>query len=87
MKTSLVRHTGTTHHGTAKRGTELPHAKLTEQATIEIRALHAAKQHAIEVLNREFSIAGLSKKFGVHHRTIERVLMRETWPHTLKAES
>ncbi len=70
----------------AKRGTELPHAKLTEQATIEIRALHAAKQHAIEILNREFSSVGLAKKYGVHYRTIERVLQRNGWVHTLKAE-
>lgn len=54
----------------AKRGVELPHARLTERDVIAIRRNvrgQTAKQ--------------LAESFGVHFRTIEKVRAYETWAH------
>lgn len=64
-----------------KRGSALPHAKLTEDDVRLIRQLHEYKRREIERLNRELSAKGLAEKFGVHYRTVEKVLMGETWYH------
>ena len=55
---------------TAKRGTELPQARLTPEAVREIRA------------NRQgLTAAQLAAQYGVHYRTIEKVRAYETWSH------
>lgn len=69
---------------TAKRGSELPHAKLTEDDAVAIRKLHARKQRAIARLNERYSAAGIAKRYGVHVRTVERILQRTGWVHTLR---
>lgn len=55
-----------------KRGNDLPHAKLDPPKVKAIRALHGtatAKQ--------------IAARFGVHYRTVEKVLSYETWIHVL----
>lgn len=55
---------------TAKRGNQLPHARLTPEAVREIRE------------NRQgLTAAQLAAQYGVHHRTIEKVRAYETWSH------
>lgn len=54
----------------AVRGESLPHSRLTVEKARTIRAqrhIKTAKQQAAE--------------FGVHFRTIEKVLSYETWGH------
>lgn len=65
----------------ARRGTELPQAKLDEETVKKIRRLHARKQRLIEQLNRKYSAAGLAASLGVHVRTVEKVLQRDSWFH------
>ena len=65
-------------HITARRSNQLPQTKLEPEQVKEIRRLHSWKQEQIAKLNAEFSAKGLASKFGVHYRTIEKVLTRET---------
>ncbi len=65
----------------AKRGSELPQAKLDETKAAEILRLHAKKQRLVSRLNARYSAKGLAARFGVHVRTIEKVLQREGWIH------
>jgi predicted signal transduction protein with EAL and GGDEF domain len=54
----------------AKRGNDLPHAKLTPEKVLQIRANNKGK-----------TAAQLADEFGVHFRTIEKIRSRETWSH------
>lgn len=61
-----------------KRGEELPQSKLTNLDVLLIR--QAAEERAR--LRREasqLSNCSLARKFGVHTRTIEKVLSCDTW--------
>jgi len=53
---------------TAKHGRDLPQAKLDEQKVREIR-----RQHGPMTLKQQ------AEKYGVHWRTIEKVVRGETW--------
>ena len=64
-----------------KRGADLPQSKLDVESVNLIRELHAYKTAEINKLNETLSADGLAKKFGVHVRTIEKVLRYETWKH------
>jgi len=63
-----------------KRGSQLPHAKLTEDDValiwqlVEERDRHKAAAAAL-------TNAKLAEKFGVHVRTIDRVTTGENWGH------
>ena len=65
----------------ATRGQDLPQSKLIELDIVSIhsaaRQRHNLRQHIANTLSNE----ALSKQFGVHIRTIEKVLSRETWGH------
>ncbi len=65
------------------RGEDLPHAKLTEDDIREIRAMHHYKMEQIEILNKKYSAKAIAQKYGVHYRTIEKILSYETWRHVL----
>lgn len=54
----------------AKRGNELPHARLTPESV-----------RAIRVNRMGETFKQLAKRFGVHYRTIQKVWYRETWAH------
>jgi len=64
-----------------KRGNELPQSRLTDTVVTEIRKLHAEKIETIAYLNEQYSAKALAAKYGVHIRTIEKVLAYETWRH------
>lgn len=55
--------------------------KLTEQDVILIREAHQHKQTEIKRLNEELSAKALAEKFGVHQRTVEKVINYSTWRH------
>ena len=55
---------------TAKRGSDLPHTKLTPDQVAAIRANRHGK-----------TMKALAEEFGVHHRTIQKIKYGET--HTL----
>ena len=59
----------------------IPQAKLTDADVKMIRRLHEEKQREIKRLNETLSQKALADKFGVHVRTIEKVLTYETWRH------
>lgn len=65
-----------------KRGSQLPHAKLNEAQVSEIL-------YSVDLRNRlrerasALSNKALAKKYGVHYRTIERVVQGETWGYVL----
>lgn len=55
---------------TAKRGTDLPHARLTPE-----------KVRAIRINRHGKTAKELATEHGVHYRTIEKVRAGETWTH------
>jgi len=54
----------------ARRGNELPHAKLTPELVRELRASSDTPQRCAD-------------KLGLHKRTIEKVRHYETWRHVV----
>ncbi len=62
----------------AARGLSLPHTKLTPEDVAHIRSLSEWKRAEIERLNSIASAKALAEKFGVHYRTIEKILAYET---------
>ena len=66
---------------TAKRGEDLPQSKLTEDDVRLIRQAHAEALAEIKRLQQHVSARALAEKFGVHVRTIEKVLSYQSWRH------
>lgn len=64
-----------------KRGSALPHAKLSEDQVREIRIMNENKRRIVRDLEDRFGAKGLAKAYNVHTRTIERVLAGENWSH------
>ena len=62
------------------RGSDLPHAKLDEHDIALIRDL-VAERNRLRRRAAALSNRALAEKFGVHHRTIEKLISRETWVH------
>lgn len=69
-----------------KRGSDLPHAKLTSADIAAIRSAQAERVRLRKMIDDELSNGALAAKYGVHPRTIEKVLARETWVHVLDAQ-
>lgn len=65
----------------APRGQDLPQAKLLDLDVVTIRSAarqrEALRQHIRDNLSNE----ALARQFGVHVRTIEKVLSAESWGH------
>ncbi len=64
-----------------KRGEELAQSKLTED---DVRLIHEAKvnrEDLREHIRLSLSNEALARQFGVHVRTIEKVLSYESWRH------
>lgn len=57
--------------GRQARGTQIPHAKLTDAAVIAIRAAYA----------RGATQAGLAREYDLARSTIRRVILRQRWGH------
>jgi hypothetical protein len=63
-----------------KRGSELPHAKLTESDVLLIRSLVEHREH-LKDQARMLTNQRIAEKFGVHQRTIDRITAGESWNH------
>jgi len=70
----------------APRGERLPQAKLTDGAVLEIRAAQHEREKQRRRIADELSNEALARRFGVHVRTVEKVLQRDTWAHLLRGE-
>ena len=62
------------------RGSQLPWAKLTEADVVLIRQIVEEREDMKRQL-RWMTNAALARKFGVHLRTIDRVVNGENWGH------
>jgi len=60
------------------RGMALPQTKLTPEDVEHIREIAQWKREQIMRANKVGSIHALAEKFGVHRRTIEKVLAHQT---------
>lgn len=65
----------------AKRGKDLPHAKLTPELVAEIRSARRQREALRRHIDENLSNKALAKKLGVHVRTIEKAITNETWSH------
>lgn len=63
------------------RGTELPQTKLLPLDIGTIRSASRQRQALLKHIRENLSNEALAKQFGVHVRTIEKVLSRETGSH------
>jgi FixJ family two-component response regulator len=63
-----------------KRGSELPHAKLTEDDIRLIRSFMAEREQ-MKAMLRGMTNQAIAEKFDVHRRTIDRITSGETWGH------
>jgi hypothetical protein len=62
------------------RGTDHPLSKLNDDDIRLIRECVAERERLRQEANR-LSNEALAEKFGVHHRTIERITGRRGWIH------
>lgn len=58
----------------ALRGQELPHTKLLDIDVVTIRSAKRQREALLKHIRDNLSNAALAKQFGVHTRTIEKVL-------------
>lgn len=65
----------------ARRGSECPSAKLDEATVAWIKRQHARKQRLVKKLNDLYGVKGIAKRYGLHVRTIERILQHNGWVH------
>ncbi len=62
----------------AARGQELPQTKLLDMDVIEIRSAKRQREALLKHIRENLSNEALAKRFGVHTRTIEKVMAGET---------
>ena len=65
----------------AARGAELTQSKLIDLDVIAIRSAVVQRENLRQHIANNLSNDALAKKFGVHIRTIEKAIQRETWSH------
>lgn len=64
-----------------ERGQELPQAKLLDLEVIDIRSAHRQRQNLMKYIKENLSNEALCKKYGIHLRTLEKIVTRQTWSH------
>lgn len=65
----------------SKRGQELPQSKLLDMDVITIRSAHRQRQNLLKYIKENLSNEALCKQYGIHLRTLEKILSRQTWSH------
>ena len=65
----------------ALRGQELPHTKLMDLDVVEIRSAARQREALRKHIRDNLSNEALAAKFGVHVRTIEKIMQHDTWSH------
>lgn len=68
-------------HEFCARGTDLPQTKLLPLDIGEIRSAARQRENLRKHIAKNLSNEALAKAYGVHVRTIEKVLSRETGSH------
>lgn len=63
------------------RGQELPQSKLLDMDVIDIRSAKRQRDALLAHIKENLSNDALAKRFGIHQRTLEKILSRETWSH------
>lgn len=66
-----------------KRGFDLPQTKVPPLAIIAIREAARKREQMRAEITAKYSNAALAKEWGVHPRTIEKILSYETGKHIL----
>jgi hypothetical protein len=65
----------------ALRGQELNHAKLLDIDVVSIRSAAKQRENLKKHIRENLSNEALAKAYGIHVRTVEKVLSYETWGH------
>lgn len=65
----------------ALRGQELSHSKLLEMDVVDIRSAHRQRLKLLAYIKANLSNEALATKHNVSMRTIEKVVVYETWVH------
>lgn len=63
------------------RGQDLPQAKLLDMDVIAIRSAKRQRDNLVQYIRENLSNEALAKQYGVHVRTIEKAVTRETFCH------
>ena len=63
------------------RGMDLPQSKLTPLEVEAIRSAATQRESLRKHIRERLSNDALARDLGVHVRTVEKVLARETWSH------
>ena len=66
-----------------KRGFDLPQTKIPPLAVIAIREAARKREAMRKEITERYSNEALAKQWGVHKRTIEKILSYETAKHIL----
>jgi hypothetical protein len=65
----------------ALRGEDLPHSKIKMADVEEIRSAIVQRDQLRKYISTNLSNEALARKFGVHIRTIEKIVQGRTWIH------
>ena len=65
----------------ALRGQELTQSKLLEMDVVDIRSAHRQRLKLLAYIKENLSNEALAKKHNVSMRTIEKIVVYETWVH------
>jgi hypothetical protein len=65
----------------AKRGQELPQSKLLDLEVLAIRSAAIQRKNLRQHIHDNLSNQALADQYGVHIRTIEKVLQHDSWSH------
>jgi hypothetical protein len=65
----------------ALRGQELPQTKLSDLDVIAIRSAARQRESLRQHIRSNLSNDALASNFGVHVRTVEKILQYKTWSH------
>ena len=63
------------------RGQDLPQSKLMDLDVVAIRSAKRQRESLLKHIRENLSNAALARQFGVHERSIEKIMSRETWTH------
>jgi hypothetical protein len=63
------------------RGQDLPQSKLLDLQVIDIRSAKRQREALLKHIRDNLSNAALCKRYGIHIRTLEKIITRETWSH------
>lgn len=63
------------------RGMSLPHSKLMDIDIVEIRSMARQRDSLRKHIRENLSNEAIARRFGVHVRTVEKVLAFDSWSH------